>query len=94
MEVGLKQAISDLRDLVTLSEKEIEQGLGGTLPLKARHALSSAIGRGFEIGAAYGRLSLLEQQAREREPRLFERDALDDDLPVTPYVGVPKKEPV
>ena len=90
MEVGLKQAISDLRDLVSLSEKEIERALGGVLPLAARQALSSAVGRGFEIGSAYGRVALLEQQSHEPKKS---RDALDDDLPVTPYVGIPTKKP-
>jgi hypothetical protein len=87
---GHKQAISELRDLVILSERDIERGLGGSLPLAARHALSSAIGRAFEVGAAYGRLSLLEQQQAEYVANLTPPEPPDNDpLPITPYIGHP-----
>jgi len=85
----LRQAISELRDLVVLSERAIEKELGGVLPLSARHELSSAIGRAFEVGSAYGKLAELERQNTTRTTPPPE--GYDDDYvpPPTPYIGHP-----
>jgi hypothetical protein len=92
MDLGFKQALADLRDLINISERDIETALGGTLPLAGRHALQSAISRGFEIGSAYGRMSVLEAQELERKapttppPPGYEEDYAP---PPTPYLGHP-----
>lgn len=85
-------ALADLRDLVNISERDIEKSLGGTLPLEGRHVLQSAIGRAFEIGSAYGRMAVLEKQEAERKapttppPPNYEEDYTP---PPTPYIGHP-----
>jgi hypothetical protein len=87
-----RQAISELRDLVVLSEKRLEGISGWPFTLAARHELSSAIGRAFEIGAAYGRASMLEQQRAEYEANNATPSESDDyQPPPTPYIGHPAR---
>lgn len=87
-----RQAISELRDLVVLSEKRLETISGWPLTMAARHELSSAIGRAFEVGAAYGRAAMLEQQRAEYAANSAPPSESDDyNPPPTPYIGHPAR---